>query len=830
MNKMVSVGSAIAVALVSFSVSAEKLQVDTPTTLTTSGTYDGAEINAALTLDDGAAITVSNAVSVRAKVTTLPKTKFLNNKSGDATFNTVGVTFDGAGGFDVSCFYYKDNVPQLAFDDPYIGLWIRRACVPASATTEAETFDVLTLRERATADITTFTNFNAKAARYLFAGGVLRASYITKSGLPSFVAPAGKTIILEGVDGNPIMFVPQYEKPTYTFRDEGTFQTQGNCDFILGGIGDSDSIPAPDCKKRDDDPNKGAANNPNRAWMKLTSNGTWNWNHAGDFRIQEYAWLRLSADDRLPSGPNTGSIRLESKTHTTRGGSGTSHPRLDMNGYSSYINGLIADDDANVTNFARCVTSTLKFGHYKDGVLQAKVCGNIDVEKVGSATTLTVSDASLPQAFRIKEGTVRVTAGTTGKVHLGAIDLAAGATLVIDGVSATFSSFKGVGTVSCVNGGELVAQASATGPCYLYTADAALSASRIHAASGMMVFTGDLCTNEWWRFRFRENKGSIEIGRIGLFEDANQIGAHLPGSSVKNLCGGITPCDAAILVSQEATRSNYTYVAETATAPENLPRGKALFTPGKIFRKWRSGRVADDLQQLFLGSGAAESFEISGQASGAAIDPYDESTWADVTFRLAAGKNMARRYSFYGTTWAGAALPKSWVVESSSDGINWERMDDCEIADPLKTYFTDAGQSYNWYDYPDGFVFTSGRMSGAKGFDSAAQVQVDAGATLDCLMVDEGQVVSSLAYDATLGAGKLIRVTFAETGAMDITTTASRGSRIVIPYVFEGCSGVANLANWTVTVNGKAVVDGRTLQVTDEGLVLPPTGLMLFVR
>ena len=804
------------------------LVVTTPTTISAAATYERGDIGADLTIDPNVTLSFSGNVSLASGVDVSlgQKGRFLGTVV-DAKCNNV-VTNLGAS-FSVASMGATSDLYDLT-QAAKIPLWIEKMVLPPEATTAADAFDIMTLNGFSYADITCFVNENTtKPARYVFNGGMLRHGYYHSVGKPLQVSEGAK-VVFEGVNGNNIVIVPSYTVGAQFFAGAGTFETAGDCNVVICGFGAIDPIPETPCTAKDEDVFGRAKNTGvNRSWFRVTSNGTWSWKHKKDLRLQGTAWLRLSRTDGLPHGLETGIVRLDNWSNklAVTGTTGDS-PRLDLNGYSSAINGLIADETAEVTNFATAVTSTLTFGtDDMDGTLRAKICGNINVEKVG-AGTLSISNSVLPQAFAARAGMTVI----SSDMHIPEITLETGAALTIDGATVTYDTLDDQGaTVTLLNGGRLVRAFSSAGETLIRAVDAPFAGDRtIRVQNGTLTFTGDRCTNEWWRFRFRERKKSLEIGRIGLFADENwcstQEASAYPDSKAASLCYGLTPCDTAELLSQEATRSNYVYSAATATAAKDLPHGKALLTPGKTFRKWTSGRVAGDLDYLFKSGGAAEEMEIDCSA----VDPADESTWVDVTFRLAANTasktyNLVRRYSFYVTTWAGG-MPSSWVVESSPDGINWDRMDDRVVDKPGQKYFSNVGASYNWYERPGGFPLTTGHLNGSKGFDPAIEFQVDPGATLDCSYMDEAQTLANLTVDAVTGAGTIRNVALAADGVLRILN-APKG-RLSIPLTFVGSSGFENLPNWKVYINGKLVE--RTASWSGTTIDVEASGLLLIVR
>ena len=807
---------------VSAIAAAGELSITEPTVMTHSGDYDNAVISAELTIASGAkVIAVGKSTKIDAVVTLREGAKFSTSSSSRQYSHVELGANGGCGGFAV------EAGGRYGYDDSQLALWIEALALSSAAVTEGECIDVLTLGNGAYADITCFTNENAKSARYVFDGGFLRNSYKNSVGSP-LNADEGKSIIFKGVNGNPIKVLSVYNRPTYFFLGEGAFRTEGECDFVIEGMGERDAVPSRYCTARDQNPYPSTAtNNPNRSWFRITPNGIWEWAHAGDTRLQGYAWLRLSADNRLPSGSHTGGIKLEPSARGI--------PRLDMNGYSSEINSLVAGEGTQVTNFATAVTSTLTFGMHKDGVLSAVISGNIDIVKRNAATRLTVSDTTLPQSFTVVEGTVTVVAGEKGVSQFSGLTLEAGSVLEIDGAEVGYTHLENNGgSVVCRNGGRLVYRK--VGPDTFYHIDATevMDVGGVHVKEGALVFSGDTSTNEWWRFRFRAaetTSSKLEIGRIALSSAINDMVTGqecLYNSSLLNC--KLMSCDTPEIVAECEGYTNYVYRSEKATHPKDMPRGTALLSPGRkfMYRHPSSGMIQGMLDDLFDLDTSYRYIVYWTEMlfEDLKLDEYNPNTWVDVTFRLTEGKNTARAYTFYATKWA-QAMARSWIVETSPDGMTWEKVDE-RSETPLKTYYTDPGKSYAWYRFPHGYRFTSGHLTGALGFSVDATVRVDAGAILDCTMVVDRQTVKSLAVDAFVGCGMFKGVSFAETGTINVVNWSRAVLKEGVSFEVEDSAGMENIAGWSVLKNGEPV--DASLYYENGRLLLKPRAFVFTVR
>ena len=108
-----------------------------------------------------------------------------------------------------------------------------------------------------------------------------------------------------------------------------------------------------------------------------------------------------------------------------------------------------------------------------------------------------------------------------------------------------------------------------------------------------------------------------------------------------------------------------------------MPRGKALLKPGVKFMYLKdslSCQMFDTLFNCKTGYDSSISAATEFRAVGLSLNEKNPGTWVDVTFRLAEGKARARSYSLFATTWA-TRMARSWVVQSSPDGVEWEDME-----------------------------------------------------------------------------------------------------------------------------------------------------------
>ena len=166
-------------------------------------------------------------------------------------------------------------------------------------------------------------------------------------------------------------------------------------------------------------------------------------------------------------------------------------------------------------------------------------------------------------------------------------------------------------------------------------------------------------------------------------------------------------------------------------------------------------------------------------------------------------------------------MPGEWYVNASSDGENWERIDDKVCAGTGGTY-------WNAMNGGVPFVFTNA-VENVAAVAPSCKVKIDGGATLDVsgtatkfanLAID-----CSAASDATLIGGEL-----AAAGEIALEGVSFQdGATCSVPLAFVGTQGLSRATDWTVVVNGK-VSSNCYLSVADGRLTLCKKGFVLIVE
>ena len=324
----------------------------------------------------------------------------------------------------------------VVVDGPFGGIVANGGTLPSSSRlslapdleTDAEYATVLDLRT-GTTTLQCATNANpAVAARVLFSGGSLRGTSF--SGTP-FCAVNGGKWILEGGDGADIVIGELGLQRISWLTGDGSIETRGDCDVVFY------------------DNQYNAANN----WRGMVYLNTTNtvWNHEGDLVLSNAIHVVCQADNCLPSGPQTGVVKLKWINR------GLPAPLLDLNGHSVAVNGIDTTAGGIVTNSA-AAPATLRIG--EDGTsgavtLPALAGGNVSLVKRGAETNVVALGSSEIAALRVEEGTLIVTGASSETLSSASITVAAGARLVVNGVTLTTSALDASGVIERIGGGDI---------------------------------------------------------------------------------------------------------------------------------------------------------------------------------------------------------------------------------------------------------------------------------------------------------------------------------------------------------------------------------------
>ena len=160
---------------------------------------------------------------------------FLDDPDGGATIKSCISVMIGENGGE-GRFVVQTSGNNFGTNIKIFGLWAERLVIHENATTSSDTIDFLQIDQNGVADITSIVNSNATPARILFNGGLLRDNYMNASYGAQLSPARGKTIILEGINGNDIRINKEYVARRLN-GGQGTIRFQGACDVVLTDSG-----------------------------------------------------------------------------------------------------------------------------------------------------------------------------------------------------------------------------------------------------------------------------------------------------------------------------------------------------------------------------------------------------------------------------------------------------------------------------------------------------------------------------------------------------------------------------------------------------------------
>ena len=299
--------------------------------------------------------------------------------------------------------------------------------------------------------------------------------------------------------------------------------------------------------------------------------------------------------------------------------------------------------------------------------------------------------------------------------------------------------------------------------------------------------------------------------------------------------------------SEQFFQKNYTHNA-TATEAKNLNAGEYMFNPDAL---WTDGLAQD----MVIGKDCNTYYKCDDMRFSKTDDwggicmtnsipsRTDASTWNVITIRL---KDDAKPLVGYviDSNWTFHYFPYCWEVLVSADGETWTTVDERTDYAPYEysSHNPDTdelGGTYEGYrTYNNAIAKPQQAFHWTKDVDpslvrlalNGAKLRVDCGGILDASLTDGASEVSSLEVDAALGLGTFKNVSFAENGSINVLATGRLKGKTNLFLTLENCTGAANLANWSVKINGEAD-STATVEWADGNLTLRMNrGMCIFVR
>lgn len=701
---------------------------------------------------------------------------------------------------------YTDRDWQ-SYNGNYAHLFCGDITVPSDATAESGVLDIICLDENGALAQTQrgdrIQNLSPNCdARILFNGGSLTDCNAWNAG-QRLRSTAGKALVLESVNGNPISLRYIYgNSPVAEWRDNptaGIVKTAGDGDFVA--------------YSQDKTSHYG--------WYLMNTSFTWG--HKGDFRLSSYMCVRCGADNALPGLADGGDVVLDGNN---------SDNWLDLAGTAQTINGLTAAASSIVSNSV-ATAATLKFGSARaDGVLNApNVHGRVNVEKSGTGT-LTITNTPTLAALTVTAGTVCFVPSDT-PATLSSLTVAADATVIIDGLTVRVGAIARSRADGIVlkNGGKIEIVADVAAGSRTFVDEGLISAvektgegtavlvspgekndlKSVRVRDGTLVLAARGTTNEFWRVTIKETSVAGMELNLGPFRLYDADG---------NFCDGGSSPDGAYNYSDRIT------LVSNSTHPSKLAASNVMFSSSDYLAgiDWQGIKHGADTQtppnRAMFGAATVFScrFKFAPLIS-------DSSKWLVATYRIPAldGKVVTGYNVKSQQDEPLARFPGAWTVESSPSGQDgtWE------VLDEQVGQVASGGQS--WYRTSPYSVLASMPTAG---LSADANVQVDAGAMLDCSRVEGLQEISSLTVRWPFeGVGTLKGVRLAATGTLNVIVpegVAGRSVYGVVPLSFLESETGSDLSGWTVCVNG--VRKNRRLVWIADGLAIERNGVAVILR
>ena len=208
----------------------------------------------------------------------------------------------------------------------------------------------------------------------------------------------------------------------------------------------------------------------------------------------------------------------------------------------------------------------------------------------------------------------------------------------------------------------------------------------------------------------------------------------------------------------------------------------------------------------------------------------DESRWYAFTMRPVSGTPITSWdyvNDYYNQAYQ---MISNCLLEASVDGRSWTKLD--EVTNDTRPT-RGKWQSDNTTAYVAGYTTHTTGMPIPPGPTNdvafaASSVSVAAGAVLRAQNLREKPVVRRLVVDGA-GGGTIDGFALAPDCELSIVNLESAGGGATIPFTFANTTGLDDISNWTVTVNGRSR-SAMLVSVSDSGFTVRCSGLMFIIE
>ncbi len=450
-----------------------------------------------------------------------------------------------------------------------------------------------------------------------------------------------------------------------------------------------------------------------------------------------------------------------------------------------------------------------------DAVFEARLADDaaLTIEKTGAQSVTAPCITNYP-ALKVLAGSYTITNDCT----IGALTLAEGATLVVDGAAVHADAFDNAGgAVSYLNSGTLDFRQTVpdgeteevrnwtmnggtgfvkdgAGTLHLY--DPAVT-GLVHVAEGTLSFSRHGLLDTYYHLVFKE-QCAYSGSNVGKFNLRRWM--------------WYAPNAGSYIESPRWAPLDYSSAGEGAMPSELDPGQVTCRKNADPFvcrcRSAASGSnysyLTNDYRNIhwnFISTGTTANFCFYESCS--LTNAADEASWLHFWVRLPGNNKYADGVDGFNSfvDYGGGNLT-AWTVESSATGEDgtWKTVSDVSGYVPVNKY----NLANNDDTKPQAqFSYT---QQGVRNLADTLAVQVDSGAILDFTAKSGGQTIDRIVFDASAGGGTIRNVAAAAAGVLEIVNAdgiPKFGQQI--PLVFDGVFGTENFVNWTVTVNGVAV-------------------------
>ncbi|MBQ3341075.1 MAG: autotransporter-associated beta strand repeat-containing protein [Kiritimatiellae bacterium] len=300
-------------------------------------------------------------------------------------------------------------------------------------------------------------------------------------------------------------------------------------------------------------------------------------------------------------------------------------------------------------------------------------------------------------------------------------------------------------------------------------------------------------------------------------------------------------------------------------APENLEAGWFMFgqkdTRSYWQTTWTSGsfNMDRDVTAIFSDTGSYDADKLKKYCPGkypqyeeycpytqgwcwaprdgsAQIPRLDnESTWLPITMHLTNGTPEIVAYDMVGyASSPGTNMITRWSFDGSVDGRTWETLTNVDFTAEYMQV-----PSTGWYSTKKTTAIPGRSLAAGEGFplrgrgtpsavsplSNVSGVYVAPGATLKAY----GTVVLPAITLDPAGMGTLDGFSFAESGMLNAVGVPDGSQPIELPFEFANATGVDNIANWSVRINGRSRRGWKIERRGDKFLLVPP-GAVIIVK